>query len=117
MLDAIWKMGTGTVHETSSHLSAKLSAQSVATQLNRLVKKGLLRRRKVGRAFIYSATISPREMEDTRAAELVRRVFSESNEHPEVLLSCLVDAVHQYDTELLNQLEAKIEQKKRFFLD
>jgi len=60
MLNAIWLMGSGTVHEISCHLSAKLSAQSVATQLNRLVKKGLLQRQKTGRFFTYSANLSPR---------------------------------------------------------
>lgn len=112
MLNAIWMLGAGTVHEIARHLSTKLSGNSVATQLNRLVKKGLLRRQKRGRAFIYSADLNARELEENRAAELVRRLFSESNQHPDILLSCFVEAVHQYDTELLSHLEARISQKK-----
>jgi hypothetical protein len=31
---------------------------------------------------------------------------------PELLISCLVDAVHDYDTELLDQLESSIQQAR-----
>ena len=72
----------------------------------------MLKRQKNGRGYTYFPKLSEREMERRRAAELVRRLLSESTQRPDFLLSCFVDAVHQYDNELLHQLEAKIEQKK-----
>ena len=111
MLNAIWMLGAGTVHEIARHLSTKLSGNSVATQLNRLVKKGLLRRQKRGRAFIYSADLNARELEENRAAELVRRLFSESNQHPDILLDQLdtVDADTNLASESRDRLRDMIE--------
>ena len=86
----------------------KLAYTTVMTTLDRLFKQGVLQRQKKDRAFIYSAIVTAREVEGQRAAGLIRRFFSDSSERPDILLSCLVDAVHHYDTNLLNQLESKI---------
>ncbi len=110
VMNAIWALGAGTVHDISRGLNAKLAYTTVQTTIDRLYRKGLLVRRKKGlsKAFIYAAKMSPQEVENRRAAEFVRRFFSGSNEHPDVLISCFVDAVRHYDQELLSQLEAKI---------
>jgi predicted transcriptional regulator len=78
------------------------------TTLDRLFKKGLLHREKKDRAFIYSATLSAGDLERRRAVDLVRRFFSGSQQRRDVLLSSLVDAVGQYDSEMLDELERKI---------
>ena len=93
---------------SSDQLSASLAYTTVMTTLDRLFRKGFLERKKQDRAYIYSAALTSREIEGQRAAGLVRRFFADSGESPEVLLSCLVDAVHRYDTTLLDQLEDKI---------
>ncbi len=100
--------GSASVQQVSERLSASLAYTTVMTTLDRLFKKGFLQRTKQDRAYIYSATLTSREIEDRRAAGLVRRFFADSGEHPEILVSCLVDAVHHYDTALLDQLESKI---------
>jgi predicted transcriptional regulator len=100
--------GSGSVQQVSERLSSELAYTTVMTTLDRLFKKGFLRRRKQDRAYIYSPTLTAREIEGHRATGLVRRFFSDSEEQPEILVSCLVDAVHRYDTRLLDQLESKI---------
>jgi predicted transcriptional regulator len=96
------------VQQVSEQLSSTLAYTTVMTTLDRLFRKGFLERRKQDRAYIYSAALTSREIEGQRAAGLVRRFFADSGEPPEVLVSCLVDAVHRYDTKLLDQLEDKI---------
>jgi len=96
------------VQQVSERLSVTLAYTTVMTTLDRLFKKGFLRRKKQDRAYIYSAKLTSREIEDQRAAGLIRRFFTDSEEHPDILVSCLVDAVHHYDTRLLDQLEARI---------
>jgi len=96
------------VQQVSEQLSAMLAYTTVMTTLDRLFKKGFLDRRKEGRAYIYSASLTSREIEGRRAAGLIRRFFSDSEEHSDLLVSCLVDAVDRYDATLLDQLEAKI---------
>jgi predicted transcriptional regulator len=97
-----------TVQQVSERLSASLAYTTVMTTLDRLFKKGFLRREKQDRAYLYSARLTSREIEDHRAAGMIRRFFTDSAEHPDILVSCLVDAVQEYDTRLLDQLEARI---------
>jgi predicted transcriptional regulator len=99
---------SASVQQVSERLSATLAYTTVMTTLDRLFKKGFLQRKKQDRAYIYSATLTSHQIEGHRAAGLIRRFFSDSGETPDILLSCLVDAVHQYDDQLLNQLESKI---------
>jgi predicted transcriptional regulator len=108
IMKILWTRGSASVLEVTQSLSSALAYTTVMTTLDRLFKKGLLQREKKDRAFIYSATLSPREVEKQRAAGLIRRLFAESRERPEILLSCLVDAVDQYDVGLLDELEARI---------
>jgi len=109
VMAVLWTQGDANVKQVASRLSANLAYTTVMTTLDRLFKKGLLRREKRDRAFIYSTALTPREVEGKRAVDLVRRFFSDSGEPPELLLSCLVDAVGGYDTSLLDQLESGIQ--------
>jgi predicted transcriptional regulator len=105
VMAVLWSEGKGSVQEVARRLSTALAYTTVMTTLDRLFKKGLLRREKKDRAFIYSASLTPKEVEGQRAVDLIHRFFSDSDERQEILVSCLVDAVHQYDTALLDQLE------------
>jgi predicted transcriptional regulator len=78
------------------------------TTLDRLFKKGLLVREKRERAFLYTPAITSDDLEHNRASALVHRFFSGSAANNDVLLSCLVNAVQTYDTDLLNRLEEKV---------
>jgi predicted transcriptional regulator len=108
VLSVVRHLGSATVQQVAGRLSAGLAYTTVMTTLDRLFRKGLLERHKQNRAFLYSVVLSARDLEDCRAAQFVRRFFSESEVRPEILVSSLVDAVHRYDTDLLNQLESSI---------
>lgn len=108
VLSVLRQLGSATVQQVSEHLNSGLAYTTVMTTLDRLYRKGLLVRRKQNRAFLYSVALSPRDLEGHRAAHFIRRFFSESDARPEILVSCLVDAVHHYDTDLLDQLESSI---------
>ena len=108
VLSVLRQLGHATVQQVGKRLETGLAYTTVMTTLDRLFRKGLLTRRKENRAFVYSLALSARDVEGHRAAHLIRRFFSESDAQPEVLVSCLVDAVHHYDTDLLDQLESSI---------
>jgi predicted transcriptional regulator len=112
VLSVLGELGSATVQQVADRLNASLAYTTVMTTLDRLFRKGLLQRKKRNRAFVYSAAFSIRDLEGHRAALLIRRFFSESNAQPEVLVSCLVDAVHAYDTELLDRLESSIREAR-----
>jgi predicted transcriptional regulator len=108
VLSVLRQLGSATVQQVAERLETDLAYTTVMTTLDRLFRKGLLARRKQSRAFLYSLALSARDLEGHRAAHLVQRFFSESDVQPDILVSCLVDAVHDYDTELLEQLETSI---------
>jgi predicted transcriptional regulator len=108
VLAILHELQCATVQQVAERLNCELAYTTVMTTLDRLFRKGLVERKKKSRAFLYAATLSIRDLEEQRATHLVRRFFSESDARPEMLVSCLVDAVHDYDTELLDQLESGI---------
>lgn len=112
VLSVLRELGSATVHQVAGRLDASLAYTTVMTTLDRLFRKGLLDRTKQKRAFLYSVSLSARDLEGMRAAHLVRRFFTESEAQPDVLVSCLVDAVHLYDTELLDRLESSIQEAR-----
>jgi predicted transcriptional regulator len=112
VLSVLRELGSATVQQVAEGLTASLAYTTVMTTLDRLFRKGLLQREKQNRAFIYSTALSARDLEGQRATQLIRRFFSESDAQPEVLVSCLVDAVHHYDTELLDRLESSIQEAR-----
>lgn len=108
VLSIVRELGCATVQQVADRLNRGLAYTTVMTTLDRLFRKGFVQRRKKSRAFLYAATLSARDFEKNRASHLIRRFFSESDAQPEMLISCLVDAVHHYDTDLLQQLESRI---------
>ncbi len=112
VLSVLLELGSATVQQVADRLSASLAYTTVMTTLDRLFRKRLLQRTKQNRAFLYTAAFSARDFEGQRAAHLIQRFFSESDAQPDVLVSCLVDAVHHYDTGLLDRLESSIREAR-----
>jgi predicted transcriptional regulator len=108
VLGILWKYGSSTVQQVASRLSVSLAYTTVMTTLDRLFKKGVARREKHDRAFLYSAALTEEEMESKRASDLVQHFLENSSNRHNLLLSHFVDAVHRYDTRLLTQLEEEI---------
>ena len=101
------------VREVSALLTSTVAYTTVMTTMDRLFKKRLLTRRKVGRAFVYAATATREEMDGAVASELVQSLFQRHGGEPLPLLSSLVDAVSDRDRALLDELERLIREKRR----
>jgi predicted transcriptional regulator len=108
----VWRHGDTSVRDACDELGAAVAYTTVMTTMDRLFKKGLLARRKVGRAFVYSATASRAEIEGAVATELVHSLLQREGE-PLPVLSSLVDAVSDRDRALLDELERLIHEKRR----
>ncbi|HXC96038.1 MAG TPA: BlaI/MecI/CopY family transcriptional regulator [Edaphobacter sp.] len=113
VLEVLWVQGSATVQQVAKDLKTDLAYTTVMTTLDRLYKKGLLQRKKRNRAFVYRPTLSRNDLERGRASEMVRRLFSGSGMNEDALLSCLVEAVKSYDTDLLQRLEEKVRLAKQ----
>src|SRR5581483_3017674 len=72
VMELAWSHDEINVREAAERLTSPVAHTTVMTTMDRLYKKGLLSRRKVGRAFVYRATATRNEIEGAVANELVQ---------------------------------------------
>ena len=113
VLEALWARGESSVQDIARTLERPLAYTTVMTTLDRLFKKRVLDRRQVERAFHYTPRYSKEDMQRQYASAFLDGFLNPESGGGEMLFSCLVDAVGQYDPALLDELEARIRQKKR----
>jgi len=113
VMEVVWQTGRCNVRDVVQQLDRSLAYTTVMTTMDRLYKKGLLDRTKCERAFLYSARISRDSWERQRTDDLLAGFLAGTQPSRELLLSCLVDAVGEHDPNLLDELEAKIQSKRR----
>jgi predicted transcriptional regulator len=109
----VWVRGDVSVRDVCSELGAPVAYTTVMTTMDRLFKKRLLGRTKVGRAFVYRAAGTREEIQGAVASELMQSLLQGQGSEPLPLLSSLVDAVSERDRALLDDLERLIREKRR----
>jgi len=112
VMEALWRRGEANVRDVHEEFGDDVAYTTVMTTLDRLYKKGLLIRWKVGRAFRYAPTATREESQRSLAAELIERLLAEHQQEPLPLLSNLVDAVGDADRRLLDDLERLVQEKR-----
>jgi len=113
VMTVVWARDETNVKDAGAGLRSPVAYTTVMTTMDRLFKKGLLTRRKVGRAFVYRAAATRDEMEEAVATELVQSLFDRPGGGSLPMLSSLVDAVSERDRALLDDLERLIQEKRR----
>ena len=108
----VWTAGEINVREACAKMDSSVAYTTVMTTMDRLYKKRLLARRKIGRAFLYTAAATRDEMEGAVANELVHSLLQRQGGEALPILSSLVDAVSDQDRALLDQLERLIREKR-----
>jgi predicted transcriptional regulator len=113
VMEFVWQAGQASVRDVHAHFRSAIAYTTIMTTVDRLAKKGLLSRRKTGRAFSYAPTATSREIASTIASELVVSFLDESPGDTLLLLSTLVDTVGERDRSLLPSLERLVRRKRR----
>jgi len=113
VMEVVWQTGSCNVRDVVRQLDRELAYTTVMTTMDRLYKKGLLDRTKCDRAFVYSERMAKDEWERRRTDDLLAGFLAGTQPSREMLISCLVDAVGEHDPDLLDQLEEKIQSKRR----
>ena len=113
VMDLAWERPEITVRECCERLGSGVAYTTVMTTMDRLFKKGLLARRREGRAFVYRAVATKAEVEGAVASELVESLLQRDGSEPLPILSFLVDAVSDRDRALLDELERLVREKRR----
>jgi predicted transcriptional regulator len=113
VMTLVWNDGEISVRDACERLGSAVAYTTVMTTMDRLFKKRLLTRRRVGRAFVYRAAATRDELEGAVATELVQSLLQRNRDEPLPILSSLVDAVSDRDRALLDDLERLIHEKRR----
>lgn len=112
VVELLWTHGECSVQDVARRLDRQLAYTTVMTTLDRLFKKGVLERQLIERAFHYKPKFSREDMDRRQASAFVDG-FLKTRASGELLFSCLVEAVGQYDAALLDELEEKIRRKRK----
>ena len=111
VLEALWaREGESTVRDVLEAFP-NAAYTTVMTTMERLHRKGVLERRKDGRAFSYKSVKSRDEMERGLVTNALEPLLRSGSAQP--ILSCLVDEVSRHDERLLDELERLVREKRR----
>ena len=110
IMRVLWESGPGNVQKVLQGLTGEppLAYTTVQTTLNVLQRKGKVKRKLVGRAFEYSATVSQEAADSHAVRDVLQKVFQGSVDD---LLLCLVRS-KQLDAQKLADLQAKLEESE-----
>lgn len=111
LMGRIWERGEISVRDLHLELAPRLAYTTVMTTLDRLYKKGLLNRRKQGKAFYYTARLSETEYQQRMTQHLLGMVLHDGDTH--AVLSTFVDKISETDQQMLDHLEQLVRAKRR----
>jgi predicted transcriptional regulator len=111
VLEALWTRGSEATVRDLLDTFPNAAYTTLMTTLERLHRKGVLDRRKDGRAFLYRPVNSRDEMETGLVARSLEPLLRGSSAQP--ILSCFVDEVSRHDERLLDELERLVREKRR----
>ena len=107
IMQVIWKLGTSSVKDVQEGLEQQLAYTTVQTMLNILERKGKLRRKMRGRAYVYSATVTEAKASRHAVRDLVDRMFGGSAD--ELVMSLIKS--RQIDPKRIAELSRRLEEE------
>jgi predicted transcriptional regulator len=107
VLDLLWDQGSALSVRHVQPAFPGLAYTTLMTTLDRLFRKGVLTRRRRGRAFVYEPRCSRDELLGELLSGHVAQLLAASGANV-AMLSTLVHAVGQQDAALLDELDALI---------
>jgi predicted transcriptional regulator len=113
VLERVWRGGELCVRDLCGQFGERLAYTTVMTTLDRLYKKGVLHRRKEGRAFFYSAAVTRDRFYAIAAREALAPILSVSQPQLSDAVSYLVEAISESDAALLDELERAVKERRR----
>ncbi len=108
IMEVLWKNGSGTVREVKENLKEDLAHTTVMTILDRLYKKGYLKRKKEGRGYRYFPVVSKKEFEKIITEKVLKELLKAN---PEATLAAFEGAVESLSKEEIERLKKIIEKK------
>ncbi len=113
VMEEVWKRKEVSVREMHVAFDERLAYTTLMTTFDRLYRKGLLDRRKSGRAFVYAARVTREELEQGVAEDVIDSLLGRNANKIEPILACIVETVSERDRDLLDALDQLVKEKKR----
>ncbi|HEY8460258.1 MAG TPA: BlaI/MecI/CopY family transcriptional regulator [Blastocatellia bacterium] len=117
VMETIWRHSDRaagvSVRDVHLAFNERLAYTTLMTTLDRLHKKGLLNRRKKGRAFFYTPRFSSDDFERGVARNVIDALLGRGANSVEPILACIIDAVSERDRAMLDELDRLIRKKRR----
>jgi predicted transcriptional regulator len=113
VLDETWQRGEVSVRDIYLAFEERIAYTTLMTTLDRLFRKKILDRRKDGRAFLYSPTVTREEFEHGIREDVIDGLLGGGVEGIEPVLACIVDTVSEHDRQLLDELDRLVQDKKQ----
>jgi predicted transcriptional regulator len=112
LMERIWTRGEITVRDLHLEVASRLAYTTIMTTLDRLYKKGLLQRRKLGKAFYYAPAMTQEDYHSRLTSHLLGMVLDDGADK-NLVLSSFVNAVSEADQKLLDELDQLLKAKRR----
>jgi BlaI family penicillinase repressor len=106
ILGALWSLGEGTVEEVVGQLPSSPNYKTVQSLLRIMERKGFVRHKKRGRAFVFTSRVTQDEIRGVSVRHLLERNFQGSCA---AMLMNVLDDNHVKQQEL-DEIEALIHQ-------
>lgn len=114
VMQTLWERGEMSVREIHAAFGDERAAYTtLMTTLDRLHRKGLLGRRKEGKAFFYNPRVSHLEFTQSVARDVIDGLLGRTDGEAQPVLACIVDAVGERDETMLDELERLLREKRR----
>lgn len=108
-MQALWRLGNGTVAEVQQQIAPAPAYTTVQTILNILERKGKLTRTLEGRAYRYEPTITESKALGAAVRDMVERMFGGSGE--ELVMSLVRN--RQIDSQKLADLARRLQEGEK----
>ena len=117
VLESLWARDRQASVRDLTPAFSEIAYTTLMTTLDRLHRKGVLVRSKVGRAFYYRPRMTRPEFESARAGAALRIALEGSGATITPLLSTFVDAVGDRDRAMLDELAMLVKNRLAAYKD
>ncbi len=110
IMEIVWKKETVSVQAVCDRMGKGANYKTVMTVMNRLVEKGFLERRKVSRAFVYTANVNRAEFLEQASHQIVTGLVSDFGD---LAMAQFVDVLSAQDPDALATLQRMAKEKTK----
>jgi predicted transcriptional regulator len=112
VLEALWRRTTPSCVRDLQPAFPGVAYTTLMTTLDRLFRKRVLAREKVGRAFYYRAQVTREELQSRLAGTAFATMLPSDSSSLRPILSMFVDVVGRRDRALLGELETLVRARR-----